>query len=1284
MAPKINPSKLLPQSKSSSLVKTERSSSLVVKEKKVNIASSIKPIELKHPELFKKTDGIQKTDFGEVHGKLIKVEKFLKSDFLLSKKESEKERKKKEKEDFDKAEKKLETKESNKFKLPGISGPSLGFLDRLKRFLFFTALGWLVPKIIEFLPKLEGFANLIGGVYKFAEGLFGGLFNGFMSLVKFGGDLKDKTLGFIAQATGGDAKNFEDKFQNLEKLFNDFVNISIVAGVLSTDIGLAAVDEINKQRNKGQKPEPGKPTKPGAKAEAKVTQGRGGQKPLGKPKVTGDVKPKPSWLDKLKGPFAKLKGPLSRFAGVAVPGLGAAVGAADAAARFKAGDKIGGTLASVSAALDAATVATALTGIGVPVAGILGGISMGIDVVLLIRDILSVIPIPFIPKNLLGFYRGGRIVRKYQSGGTAGARKLNTPVRRSISKTRRRPLIIQPPKTKPGKDVGGEDKIKEFYSKDSVDSTERPSGGWLSLFNAYTGKFEKKDKDSTRPYDALTKTSEILKEIPIVGGLMGASVDVALGQKPDKRVYQSLSAGIGYLIESLANQKANQSVTSLMRDLRGFAEGGYVPASRELKETYNPLSSGDLIAKVLGPTIDQRVNEAIQNIQKELQKKKEGILGTPDDKKDPGSLNDIEEYDYEVTGGEKPSGYPGRYLDHGYKGRDYQIEVGRAITVFAPGTVTYAQYNDGGFGRLVIVKHPNGQESYYAHLSKINVRVGDSIGENGTVIGLTGGDTKDPGAGRSEGPHLHFELRDSEGNRITQENSGDNFFRFGTVKSAKPRVGTLRPGEAGKPGQKFTIAQLVTLAKKAGFKGNNAAVAAAVAYAESTGNSKAHRPPSVFPHTDDSYGLWQINMIGDLGPDRRKKFGLKSNEDLWDPAVNANVAYKMSGGSNFSSWTSYEHGRHLPFLEEAQKALQKGDVVLPGAPKLPDLKPTIPEMGGQQIELNYGMKPGDEFTFTGLDGKQYKAHKTAKGFDFYTTGFFGLGSQKIDTTAGKNQQIVDAFIKERLKTLRGGSKPGKSTSSGKVSIYSGHADMTEKSTGGRGTPGGIDGLINSNFLSNEAYINDLVARRVAAKASGVAVYRSPIKTDGGRDPNSNWERAKKDVSSGIVPFEMHHDEPKGSAGLMMGKNYNSRLKKNNFIKSLHQAYGQHANTEEKGFFKYGGAILEISRLTPSILKNQKTINAHVEKESSKIANALTSTKMQSGGIVPSKPNLPIPNSFASYESYGSGTSIAIQPILIRQQTPTRSSRSNEIISFPFIMSSGVNNIDEMYNTSRGY
>jgi soluble lytic murein transglycosylase-like protein len=97
------------------------------------------------------------------------------------------------------------------------------------------------------------------------------------------------------------------------------------------------------------------------------------------------------------------------------------------------------------------------------------------------------------------------------------------------------------------------------------------------------------------------------------------------------------------------------------------------------------------------------------------------------------------------------------------------------------------------------------------------------------------------------------------------------------------------------------------LIKAAGGTEQEGRTLAAISQAESKGNPNAHNPNT--KTGDNSYGLWQINMLGRMGPDRLKHFHLKSNEDLYDPATNARVALQMSrekGG--YSDWSTYNHG----------------------------------------------------------------------------------------------------------------------------------------------------------------------------------------------------------------------------------------------------------------------------------------------------------------------------------------------------------------------------------------
>lgn len=116
--------------------------------------------------------------------------------------------------------------------------------------------------------------------------------------------------------------------------------------------------------------------------------------------------------------------------------------------------------------------------------------------------------------------------------------------------------------------------------------------------------------------------------------------------------------------------------------------------------------------------------------------------------------------------------------------------------------------------------------------------------------------------------------------------------------------------------------QLTGLAQSVGFTGPDVAIAVAVALAESGGNPGAHNstPP------DDSYGLWQINMLGSLGPPRRKKFGISSNTDLFRPAINAKAAKIIFNESGWKAWTTYTGGKYKQFLTE-NPVLPTGPIV---------------------------------------------------------------------------------------------------------------------------------------------------------------------------------------------------------------------------------------------------------------------------------------------------------------------------------------------------------------------
>ncbi len=118
---------------------------------------------------------------------------------------------------------------------------------------------------------------------------------------------------------------------------------------------------------------------------------------------------------------------------------------------------------------------------------------------------------------------------------------------------------------------------------------------------------------------------------------------------------------------------------------------------------------------------------------------------------------------------------------------------------------------------------------------------------------------------------------------------------------------------------KLSPSQIAQVAREAGLPESAIPTAVAIALAESSGDTNAHNPNAATG--DNSYGLWQINMIGDMGPARRKQYGLSANEELFNPLVNAKVMVAMSnGGKNWSPWSTYKTGLHLIYMGKARQA----------------------------------------------------------------------------------------------------------------------------------------------------------------------------------------------------------------------------------------------------------------------------------------------------------------------------------------------------------------------------
>ncbi len=86
-----------------------------------------------------------------------------------------------------------------------------------------------------------------------------------------------------------------------------------------------------------------------------------------------------------------------------------------------------------------------------------------------------------------------------------------------------------------------------------------------------------------------------------------------------------------------------------------------------------------------------------------------------------------------------------------HAGLDFPAASGTTVSAAGSGRVVFAGQHTGGWGNLVVVKHRSGVRTLYAHLSRIDVKLGQRV-SSGATVGLVGA------TGQAIGPHLHFEV----------------------------------------------------------------------------------------------------------------------------------------------------------------------------------------------------------------------------------------------------------------------------------------------------------------------------------------------------------------------------------------------------------------------------------------------------------------------------------------------------------------------------------------------
>ena len=212
--------------------------------------------------------------------------------------------------------------------------------------------------------------------------------------------------------------------------------------------------------------------------------------------------------------------------------------------------------------------------------------------------------------------------------------------------------------------------------------------------------------------------------------------------------------------------------------------------------------------------------------------------------------------------------------------------------------------------------------------------------------------------------------------------------------------------------KRYTQAELAQYARQAGFPEEKIPTIVAIAMGESSGNPRAHNPDA--STGDNSYGLMQINMLGQMGADRRKAFGLSSNDQLFDPVTNFAAAKTIYDSQGLGAWGAYNNGSYKDFMPGATQAANSS---LGQSP--------LGIGGGDDNPLgSMGYITDEDGNVTGLDPVKYlnslgMGNGTGSG-DTYNTVINLLNPQDKK----ENSSILDGFKNKLLKQVIEGKDQG--------------------------------------------------------------------------------------------------------------------------------------------------------------------------------------------------------------------------------------------------------------------
>jgi hypothetical protein len=476
--------------------------------------------------------------------------------------------------------------------------PRAGFLDAIRNFILYTAMGMAVPFALKNLPKILGIVKFITPFYKVFENFAGNVLGGIASAVDFGYQVHDKIKGTLKKVTGD---KFEKSFDDLEKNLNTFLNLAVVLGLAVAGSGGIPIPK----GPKGSKVPTGSPQAKkilpsGSLSRVNDSYARfiageaniGDRARLMRRGVinVGEATMKGGTDVLAKRAAAKTGGKfIGKFGRVfgRVPVVG---GLIDFALSMMMGEKLGRAAARAVGATAGAALGSFIPvpGVGTILGGIIGDIVGGA-----LYDTLSSFGRP----------------RKHATGGKVGSKSYSR-IPRTIKKAKaKRPPKQLRQRTMPGKNVGGEDNIKKLFPDSDNDNTMSP----LRLLKKNTG---------------------VMKKAGVFGNLLSSGVEMmALGQKIERPTLMGLEKYLAFVIDSSIDDQSAANAKMLGSSMFAMASGGIVPANRTVGR--NGVSTGSVVAKEIVRSftamLDNRSSEIFQNIRKELElKSPAGIIpGSP-------------------------------------------------------------------------------------------------------------------------------------------------------------------------------------------------------------------------------------------------------------------------------------------------------------------------------------------------------------------------------------------------------------------------------------------------------------------------------------------------------------------------------------------------------------------------------------------------------------------------------------------------------------------------------